>query len=147
MAFTKLRGRRTKVALFAAVPFATVAVLGLTTGTASATFVNTNICEGSGWVCFYTDQNLTPTDDILSVKGTESQWQNLPNAPGRCQSDWNDCATSLFDHQPSGFIAVWKDQNCGGTSITYTHGTRVNNMGAWSDVVSSSELNSTAGSC
>src|SRR5215467_3597262 len=111
----RMRGRPVKALLLAIAPFtAALAVVGLSIAPASA-YVVTNTCN-TGYACFYTDLNRTPTNAILNINGVQGSWSAIPNTGGVCNSNWNDCASSYWNRRTS-TVYVWKDANCTGTRL------------------------------
>jgi hypothetical protein len=142
------RGRRGLAKLIAVAPIAAIIVAFGAASPVSAGVITGN-CPTSGVTCFWKDINYMPTNEKLSLVGTNGDWTFFGSHI--CPSgNWNDCASSVQNRFGDGTtMFAWTDIHCQGSNLAIVDGRKISDLGAisgdWNDHLSSDRISAGSG--
>lgn len=109
----------------------------------------------TGYVCFFADNNYSPSGgskQVLNYSVTHVNWANQNDPADVCGGiithTWNDCASSLQSHMQS-IMDVYPAAHCSGTPLEIHPGEDIFNLGDYgmNDKISSDKVGSLMPGC
>ncbi len=132
--------------MFAAGVLAAGAVVASGFVTSGAAQASVGDCP-SGYMCAWSDANYNGAR--LQLTGSNSNWGIWSQSKCLKYLNWNDCASSLYNHTTNKCYRFYADATFGGGYHTLKHGDTIAYLGTWNfnDTISSDLAYDTTGTC
>src|SRR5450432_2066154 len=91
--------------------------------------VITGNCPSSGVTCLWADKNYLPTDEKLSLQGTNPDYRIFGDPADDCgglvSHTWNDCASSVQNRFSATTFYAWSNIHCAGVQFPIVAGRNI----------------------